>query len=136
MVVCSLSSHLSSAHAHAHAHENDTQVLTAILKNKSDTTRCSLVFGNVTVDDILLKEELDALAAKHADRLKVHYVLNTPPEGWRGGVGFITADVVRERLPAPGPDIMVMSCGPPPMVDALKKALDGLGYSEDAQFQF
>lgn len=27
--------------------------------------------------------------------LSVYYVLNTPPKGWAGGKGFVTADMIR-----------------------------------------
>lgn len=112
------------------------QVAHAILKDPKDTTAISLVFGNLTADDILIKAELDALAAAHPARFSVHYVLNTPPPGWTGGAGFVTQAMLAERLPAPGPDVMVLSCGPKPMVDAMKGYLDALGHAEEAQFQF
>jgi cytochrome-b5 reductase len=47
------------------------QVATAILKDPRDTTKISLVFGNISEDDILLKQELEDLAAAHPDRFKV-----------------------------------------------------------------
>jgi cytochrome-b5 reductase len=61
------------------------QVLCAILADPSDRTQVSLIFGNIAEEDILIREELDALADKHRDRFKLHYVLNKPPEGWAGG---------------------------------------------------
>ena len=67
---------------------------------------------------------------------QVYHVLNKAPEGWQGGVGFITSDIIRERLPPPAGDVMVLRCGPKPMNDAMKGALDGIGYAEDAQFEF
>jgi cytochrome-b5 reductase len=64
-------------------------------------------------------------------------VLNSPPaEGWKGGSGFITREILSERLPAPGPETLILSCGPPPMVDAMKAHLEGLGYAADMQHQF
>jgi cytochrome-b5 reductase len=60
------------------------QVAAAILKDPQDTTRISLLFGNLTADDILIKQELDALAAAHPKRFNVYYVLNTPPANWAG----------------------------------------------------
>jgi hypothetical protein len=39
----------------------------------------SLLFGNVTADDILIKEELDALAAAHPHRFKVSCYLLAGP---------------------------------------------------------
>ncbi len=35
------------------------------------SVQVSLVYGNLTVDDILLRKELDELQAKHPDQLKV-----------------------------------------------------------------
>jgi cytochrome-b5 reductase len=61
------------------------QVAAAILKDPADTTRISLLFGNLTADDILIKQELEALAAAHPKRFSVLYVLNTPPAIWTGG---------------------------------------------------
>lgn len=53
-----------------------------------------LIFANVNKEDILLKEDLDELVAEN-DNVRVHYVLNNPPEGWKGGVGFVTADMIK-----------------------------------------
>ncbi len=44
--------------------------------------------------------------------------------------------MVKERLPAPAGDVMVLRCGPGPMNDAMKAILDKLGHSEESQFQF
>lgn len=63
-------------------------------------------------------------------------MLNDPPKGWTGGAGFISADMIKAQLATPGPDVLVLRCGPTPMCDAMKKHLDTLGYSEDSQFQF
>lgn len=114
------------------------QVATAILKDPKDATKLSLVFGNVSEDDILLRAELDDLAQQHPDRLKVYHVLNNaPPSGeWEGGVGFITKDILRARLPPAAEDVLVLRCGPKPMNDAVKAFLDELGYDEAAQFEF
>jgi len=73
----------------------------------------SLVFCNKTVDDILLKKELDSLAAKHSN-FKVHYLVDKQPDAsWHGGVGFITKDILQNRMPAPSDDNKVFVCGPP-----------------------
>lgn len=50
------------------------QVIKAILKNPRDVTKVSLVFANVTEEDILCREELDSLAKD--PRFNVYYVLN------------------------------------------------------------
>ncbi|CAN1765230.1 NADH--cytochrome b5 reductase 1 [Linum perenne] len=52
------------------------QVARAVLENPKDRTMVHLIYANVTYDDILLKEELDSLAARYPDRFKIYYVLN------------------------------------------------------------
>ncbi|KAF1835666.1 ferredoxin reductase-like protein [Decorospora gaudefroyi] len=107
------------------------QVAKAIMRGRSagDRTEVDLLFANVNPEDILLKEDLDALAVQD-QRFRVHYVLNNPPEGWTGGTGFVTADMIKEKLPAPASDIKILICGPPPMVAAMKKATESLGYAK------
>ncbi|KAK9459357.1 uncharacterized protein V1516DRAFT_679674 [Lipomyces oligophaga] len=105
------------------------QVIRAILKNPADKTEISLIFANVNEEDILLKEDLDDLASKH-ENLKVHYVLNNPKEGWTGGVGFVTADMIKALCPAPASDIKILLCGPPPMMSVMRKATVELGYEK------
>ncbi|EGD93816.1 NADH-cytochrome b5 reductase [Trichophyton tonsurans CBS 112818] len=110
------------------------QVIKAIVKGRpsnggNDTTQVDLIFANVNVEDILLKEELDELA-KTDKAFRVHYVLNNPPEMWQGGVGFVTPSMIKAHLPAPADDIKIMICGPPPMVSAMKKATESLGYKK------
>ncbi|GJR43689.1 NADH-cytochrome b5 reductase 1 [Tanacetum coccineum] len=103
--------------------------------NQSQTT-LDLIYANVTSDDILLKEELEELASKYPNRLKVHYVLNQPPEGWTGGVGFVTKEMIKDHLPEPAFDIKILRCGPPPMNKAMAGHLEALGYEQDMLFQF
>ncbi|PUU80532.1 hypothetical protein B9Z19DRAFT_1079142 [Tuber borchii] len=103
------------------------QIIKAILRNPEDKTQVDLIFANVNVEDILLQEDLDELVAVH-DNFRVHYVLNNPPENWTGGVGFVTADMIKDKCPAAAADIKMLICGPPPMVSAMKKATSALGY--------
>ena len=110
------------------------QVIRAIVRGRprnggKDTTEIDLIFANVNPDDILLKEDLDKLVEED-DKFRVHYVLNNPPEKWDGGVGFVTGDMIKSKLPAPASDIKILICGPPPMVSALKKAAEALGYEK------
>ena len=72
------------------------QIVRAILRGRStgDKTEVDLLFANVNEDDILLREDLDQLAKEDA-KFRVHYVLNNPPEGWTGGVGFVTPEMIK-----------------------------------------
>ncbi|KAI9679598.1 MAG: NADH-cytochrome b5 reductase [Trizodia sp. TS-e1964] len=110
------------------------QIIRAIVRNRprnggNDRTQVDLIFANVNLEDILLKDDLDSLA-KEDDGFRVHYVLNNPPEKWDGGVGFVTADMIKEHLPAPASDVKILICGPPPMISAMKKATDSLGFTK------
>ena len=74
------------------------QIIRAIIRGRpaGDRTEVDLIFANVNPDDILLREDLDSLV-KQDDRFRVHYVLNNPPEGWTGGIGFVTAEMIKVR---------------------------------------
>jgi len=111
------------------------QIIRAIVRGRAtgDKTEVDLIFANVNKEDILLKEDLDALA-KEDPRFRIYYVLNNPPEGWQGGVGFVTSEMIKEHLPPPAKDIKIMVCGPPPMIKAMQKATSSLGYDEAAKY--
>ena len=75
------------------------QIIKAIIRGRTrnggkDTTQVDLIFANVNLEDILLKDDLDALA-KEDEAFRVFYVLNNPPEKWDGGVGFVTPDMIK-----------------------------------------
>jgi cytochrome-b5 reductase len=112
------------------------QVITAILKNPQDRTQVSLIFANVTEEDILLRSTLEELAAAHPDRFKLHFTLDKPPADWKYSQGFITSAMVQEHCPAPADDVMILMCGPTPMVNAQINNLQSLGYSENQYFKF
>ena len=69
-------------------------------------------------------------------RFQVHYVLNKPPAGWKGGEGFVTKEMIQRFLPAPREDVLVARCGPPLMNKAMRGYLIDLGYTQDMLFEF
>lgn len=94
------------------------QVIEAILKNPDDNTQVSLVYANLSPDDILLKKKLDVLAATHPN-LKVFYTVDNPTNDWRGGIGYVSKDMIVKGLPLPGDDTLILVCGPPGMIKHL-----------------
>lgn len=114
------------------------QIIRAAMKNPLDTTKISLIYANVNPSDILLKSELDCLAASHPERFSVYYVLNNPPEGWTGGEGFVSKEMIEKHLPEPikeeaslaKGDHRMLMCGPPPMINAMKGHLKEIGWPE------
>merc|ERR1712144_67872 len=125
------------------------QVAEAILNNPEDKTKVSLIFANVTEGDIILRKELDEYKKKFPDRFDVYYVLDKPGSFWRGGKGYVTAEMLKQKMPPPSSEGMVFVCGPPPMMEVisgnkapdksqgeLKGLLKTLGYTSDQVFKF
>ncbi|XP_042055395.1 NADH-cytochrome b5 reductase-like protein isoform X2 [Salvia splendens] len=123
------------------------QVIDAILKNPDDNTQVSLIYANLTPDDILLKKKLDTLSASNPN-LKVFYTVDNPTKDWLGGQGFISKQMVVKGLPGPSDDTLVLVCGPPGMMNhvsgdkkdraqgELRGILKELGYTEDMVYKF
>jgi cytochrome-b5 reductase len=106
------------------------QVLRAILKDSDDKTEVGLLFANQTEDDILLRAELEECAKD--PRVKIWYTLDRPPAGWVYSEGFISQDMITDHLPAAGDDVLVLMCGPPPMITyACKPNLEKAGYNQN-----
>ncbi len=112
------------------------QIIRAIVRGRSkgDTTQVDLIFANVTRQDILLKEDLDAVSSEDPG-IRVYYVLDRPDEEWTGGVGFVTADMLKVGFspcwmssPAPltpSPEMAPSACLRR-QAPALRPAADGL----------
>ncbi|KAJ5996148.1 hypothetical protein N7499_007537 [Penicillium canescens] len=126
------------------------QLARHIFKNPEDKTKVTLVFGNVTEKDILLKKELEELENTYPQRFKAFYVLDQPPKEWTGGKGYISKELLKTVLPEPKEDnIKLFICGPPPMYKAisgpkvspkdqgeLEGILKELGYNKEQVFKF
>uniref|UniRef100_A0A3B3IBU2 NADH-cytochrome b5 reductase n=1 Tax=Oryzias latipes TaxID=8090 RepID=A0A3B3IBU2_ORYLA len=113
------------------------QIITAIMKDPQDPTVCHLLFANQTEKDILLRPELEEIQVKHPDRFRLWFTVDRAPLDWEYSQGFIDEDMVRERLPPPGEDTLILMCGPPPMIQfACNPNLDKVGHSESRRFTF
>jgi len=113
------------------------QVLDAILADESDPTKVSLIFGNQTEQDILLHSEINDRAKRYPSKFRVQYTLDRPPVGWTQSVGFVTKDMIEKHLPKASDDVVVLLCGPPPMIKfACKPNLEALGYNMDKVLEF
>ncbi|KAI1414910.1 ferredoxin reductase-like protein [Hypoxylon sp. FL1857] len=126
------------------------QLARAIFKNPDDKTKVTLVFGNVSEEDILLKREFEDLENTYPNRFRAFYVLDNPPKEWTGGKGYINKDLLKTVLPEPkSENIKIFVCGPPGMYKAisgtkvsptdqgeLSGILKELGYSKDQVYKF
>jgi len=94
------------------------QVARKILADPNDKTQITLVFANNEEKDILLKDQLNALQAKH-ENFTVRHVIWKPTGQWRGLTGLVSADIIKRFVPAPNADTLVMVCGPPPFMKSI-----------------
>jgi cytochrome-b5 reductase len=67
-------------------------MLEEVLFNPKDKTKITLLYANTSFDDILMKQDLDKLAQKYPDRLKVYYTIDKfadkkQTESWKGETG-------------------------------------------------
>ncbi|MBU1727653.1 MAG: oxidoreductase [Candidatus Omnitrophica bacterium] len=80
-----------------------------------------LVYANRSVKDIAFKEDFDAMQ-KSYPKLRVAHVLCEAEPGFKCRVGMINSQVVRNEVPD-FKERKFFLCGPPPMVEAMKKIL-------------
>ena len=130
------------------------QLIRGVFNNPEDKTKVTLVFGNVTEEDILLKKELQELENTYPNRFRAFYVLDKPPKDWEQingrGSGFITKDLLKTVLPeSKEENIKVFVCGPPGLYKAisgpknspqdqgeLSGILKELGYTKEQVYKF
>ena len=55
--------------------------------------------------------------------LQVYYTVDRIGDGkgkdWKGGVGYVTREMVAKHIPPPGDDNLILVCGPGPMYKAI-----------------
>ncbi|KAH7208542.1 hypothetical protein DER44DRAFT_862855 [Fusarium oxysporum] len=96
------------------------QLARAIFSNPNERTKVTLILGNVTEEDILLKEKLDQLEKTYPERFRAFYVLSQPSKEWTGGKGRISKDLLQTTLPDPkSENIKLFVCGPPGLMKAI-----------------
>merc|ERR1719228_3274851 len=84
------------------------QLVRAVFRDPEDKTCLKLLFANQTEDDILLRKELEDVAAEHPDRFQVWYTVDRPNPDWKYSSGFISSDMIEEHLFPPSNDNLVL----------------------------
>ena len=104
------------------------QIIRAVLRNRHDTTALHVLYGNRHETDILLRLELDELAAAHPKQLRLHYTLTIPPEDWVYETGRVGSEMIRRLCPAGSAGNFALLCGPKEFEDSCRRALSEYGY--------
>ena len=85
-----------------------------------------LVYACATREDVIFREELERLSRRHPN-LRVTVTLSREESpGWEGPRGYVTKELLLDFVP----DIAARRlhlCGPPPMMEAVQKALAEIG---------
>ncbi|RKP17539.1 hypothetical protein ROZALSC1DRAFT_30664 [Rozella allomycis CSF55] len=96
------------------------QVLQKAMRNPNDKTKFTLIFGNVTEDDILLRTDLEKLVLNNPERFNIVYLLDKPSPNWHGESGYVNEKLVKQYMPSPDDEYSkILICGPPGMVGAV-----------------
>lgn len=113
------------------------QLLNAIVHSHShNDLDISLIFANQTEEDIFLRSYLEAYPH---DKVHIWYTIDRSlkPEEWKYSVGYVNSEMIREHLPPPSKDTLILVCGPPPMIKfACEPALKEIGFDDEHWFSF
>jgi predicted ferric reductase len=97
------------------------------LAERGDQRPLVLIYANKDWDSVIFREEIERL--QNVLNLDLVHVLEKPPVDWSGETGFITQYILERHLPRASRrnTTEVFTCGPPPMINAVEKALVNLG---------
>jgi ferredoxin-NADP reductase len=101
----------------------------SVVKSALATTdrRVRLLYANRDAESVIFRAELDALVARHVDRLEVVHHLDTEQ-------GFVHSDLVRDFV---GGDHLAADfylCGPAPFMDVIEDVLEVAGVAPEQVF--
>lgn len=103
-------------------------VFRSIMLDMQDSHRpqkLTLLYGSRNADDILFRDELDALAAKSEGNIEIIHILSEADASWQGEKGFISAELIQKYVPNYA-DVSFYVSGPPALYDFAKIELDKL----------
>ena len=105
--------------------------LMAMLRHRAAAGReapATLLYSSRAFEDVIYREELDALAAGDATLTVAHTLTRSQPEGWEGYARRIDEDMLAEVFGGADPEATAFVCGPTRFVEVAAKGLVGLGY--------
>ena len=98
--------------------------LARAIADGTENANLTILYGSRRHDDILLRDELDALAAS-CGKVRVVHILSDDPGAKGYEQGFITADLIKKYVPSE--DYSLFACGPPEMYAFLEQEIAALG---------
>jgi ferredoxin-NADP reductase len=104
--------------------------LMAMLRERAvidDKPPAALLLSSRTYDDVIYREELDALAAADGGLRVIQTLTRSQPPGWTGHDRRIDRAMLTEAIGAAGRQPLVYICGPTLLVEAAANGLVELG---------
>jgi flavocytochrome c len=92
-------------------------------------TEMRLIYAAETEEELTYERAMLEFETSSRGTFKCNYVLNDPPPGWKHGVGFVDAAMLRQFMPQPGNDLLLLICGPPVMQTIVARTLVKLGHN-------
>ncbi len=126
--------------------------ITKSVLEKEPQSVVHLLYGNRNKESIIFNEELDSMLSRFSGQLIVEHILENPPfvkEGgfmgmfqkkkvtWEGKSGRVNPQLINEFLtahPATGREALYFICGPGPMMQVTKNALEQAGIDKEKIF--
>jgi ferredoxin-NADP reductase len=87
-----------------------------------------LLYSSRSLEDVIYRDELEAMAKHDSNLQVVHTLTRTQPEGWSGQRGRIDMKLLADISPAPSAKPRTFVCGPTSFVENVSDLLVGIGY--------
>jgi ferredoxin-NADP reductase len=91
-------------------------------------TPALLLYSSRSLEDVIYREELDAMARRDPDLRVVNTLTRKQPEGWRGHRGRIDKALLAEACFPPRQTPKIFVCGSTPFVEDVSRFLVELGH--------
>ncbi len=108
-------------------------IMKSVLYEEKEST-FSLLYGNRSFDDIIFRDEIEALELKYPGRLKVFHIFSEVEAEEDYLSGFIDADKIKyyeEKLLDLSSADKHFICGPEPMLHGILDGLERIGVADD-----
>ena len=97
----------------------------------------NLIYAAEEMQDLAYMRILEHVRDTIPHHFRFYILLNRPPLGWTGGVGFIEShDIVKHLVYPPQEGDLIVTCGPPVFESAMCKLLARLGFSNEQYYSY
>jgi ferredoxin-NADP reductase len=87
-----------------------------------------LLYSSRSLEDVIYREELDAMARRDPELRVVHTLTRRQPAGWQGYRRRIDREMLADACFPPGRNPNIFVCGPTSLVEAASTLLVELGH--------